>query len=270
MAIFNPPPAAIVKVIAFFAAWTIFWLPVAIPLTILLNGRVANPLTVKQKLPIISSLYLVAPLIVGGASWVEGTSFSDYGLSWQPSILISLALGWGLSVFGIACVFAVEWLLGWIEWNPNNQQPLSSVWLPLLGLGLWIGITEELIFRGFLLNELSQDYSIWLATAISSAIFALLHLVWEQKEVVPQLPGLFLMGVVLVLARWVDDGSLGLAWGLHAGWVWGISCLDTTGLISYTGKGATWITGWGGQPLAGGAGMLCLLGTGAFLWVLWG
>jgi hypothetical protein len=36
-------------------------------------------------------------------------------------------------------------------------------------------------------------------------------------------------------------------------------------LISYTGKGPTWMTGLGKKPLAGLAGLICLLGIGALL-----
>ncbi|HAJ62065.1 MAG TPA: CPBP family intramembrane metalloprotease domain-containing protein, partial [Cyanobacteria bacterium UBA8543] len=106
------------------------------------------------------------------------------------------------------------------------------------------------------------------AAAISSVIFALLHLIWDRQDTLPQLPGLWLMGMVLVLARWVDDGSLGLAWGLHAGWICGLTCLDSAELISYTGKGPVWMIGFREQPLAGVAGLLCLLGVGAVLLLL--
>jgi hypothetical protein len=64
----------------------------------------------------------------------------------------------------------------------------------------------------------------------------------------PQLPGLWLMGMVLVLARYVDGGSLGLAWGLHAGWVWAIASLDSAQLITYTGTGSEWVTGKNRKP----------------------
>ena len=89
---------------------------------------------------------------------------------------------------------------------------MASVLLPTLLIAFLISGIEEGVFRGFVLTQLRQDYTIELAAAISSLIFALLHLLWEQKETVPQLPGLWLMGMVLVLARWTDGGSLGLAW----------------------------------------------------------
>src|SRR4028118_1973838 len=256
---------ALVKVATFFISWAVLWLPLAIPIATLLKWRPPKPLAAEQKLPLLAALYLIAPPILWGASWVEGTSFSDYGLDWKLKVLLSLGLGLGLGILSLIIVFSGQWLLGWVEWRLENLQRLGQLLLPILFLGLWIGVTEELIFRGFLLNTLRQDYSVWVAAAISSVIFALLHLIWEQQNTLPQLPGLWLMGMVLVLARWVDGGSLGLATGLHTGWIWGLTCLDSTELISYTGKGPTWITGLGANPLAGVAGIVCLLTTGILL-----
>jgi membrane protease YdiL (CAAX protease family) len=117
-----------------------------------------------------------------------------------------------------------------------------------------------------LFTELEQDYSVWIAATISSLIFAVLHLIWEQQQTIPQLPGLWLMGVVLVLARFVDRGNLGLAWGLHSGWIWAIACIDTAQLIDYTDQISDWVTGKNKKPLAGVAGIVCLLLTAVTLW----
>jgi hypothetical protein len=255
----------LLKVATFFMAWVALWLPLAVPIAALLKWRPPKPLAAEQKLPLLAPLYLIAPPILWGASWVEGVSFSDYGLDYKLSVLVSLVLGLGLGVLSLTIVFIGQGALGWVEWRLGNWQRLGKVLLPVLLLGLWIGVTEELVFRGFLLNELQQDYSAWVAAAISSAIFALLHLVWEQQDTLPQLPGLWLMGMVLVLARSADSGSLGLAWGLHSGWIWGLTCLDLSELISYTGKGPIWMTGLGEKPLAGGAGIVCLLATAILL-----
>jgi uncharacterized protein len=73
---------------------------------------------------------------------------------------------------------------------------------------------------------------------------------------------------MLVLARIADGGSLGIAWGLHAGLVWAIATVDTAELVIYTGKTAEWLTGKNKKPLAGAAGIICVLGTGLVLWLL--
>ena len=256
---------SLIKIIVFFLLWTLIWLAITIPLSKITKWHPHKPAFKEQKLPILLTLYGVAPLAVWIAASAEGATFADYGLNWQPTWL-SLAWGVSLGVGGVVLIFALQGWLGWVQWHSQLQR--LWVILPLLGLGLGVGLIEELVFRGFLINELLQDYSLGAAAAIASLIFALSHLVWEQQQTKPQLPGLWLMGMVLVGARWADGGSLALAWGLHAGWIWGLSALDSAKLISYTGKASDWITGVGEQPLAGTAGILCLAGTGAFLWLL--
>jgi membrane protease YdiL (CAAX protease family) len=258
---------AIVRVVAFFGIWLGLWLPIAAPLFIMLGWQPAQPIEMRQKLPLLASLYGVAPFVLWGAAWVEGVPFSSYGLTGRIAVLGSLGTGLGLGILGLAVLWGIQLCLGWIRWQPTHQDQFWQVLPPMLGLGVGVSLIEELIFRGFLLNQLLQDYSAWIAAAIASLIFALLHLIWEGRATIPQLPGLWLMGMVLVLARWVDGGSLGLAWGLHAGWVWGMVSLDSAPILVNTGKGATWITGLNQKPLAGLLGILLLLGTGVILWL---
>lgn len=255
-----------IKISIFLVAWAIIWLPIAIPLAWWLKLKPFQSLMTEQKFPLIISLYLLAPLIVWKTLQIEEKSIADYGLAFNPTLWLYLFLGIGIGISTLAVIFLVEWLLGWINWHSENYQKLWTVVFPLLGLALGIGGIEEIIFRGLFFNQLQEDYSILIAATISSSIFALSHLVWERKSTLPQLPGLWLMGMVLVVARLEAGGSLGLAWGLHAGWVWAIASLDTARLISYTGKGPAILTGLGGQPLAGVAGIICMIITAIILW----
>lgn len=260
-------PVALVQVTAFFSAWIGCWLPLAIGCGIAINWRPPQPLTIEQKLPLLASLYLIVPLILSGSNWILGTSFSDYGLVWNLSLLSSIGIGFGLGVASLLILFSVQTALGWVSWHQDKQNVLS-VLLPTFLLAFWISGTEELVFRGFVQTQLQQNYKLVVAAAISSLIFALLHLVWEQRETLPQIPGLWLMGMVLVLARWIDHSSLGLAWGLHTGWVWAIASLDSLQIIQYTGTIPEWVTGKNGKPLAGAVGIFCLLATGVMIWMI--
>jgi membrane protease YdiL (CAAX protease family) len=161
-------------------------------------------------------------------------------------------------VVSLAFVFGCQFYLGLCKLKTSNLKSVASTAFSVMFVALLVGGIEELVFRGFLFTQLEEDYSVWMAAVISSLIFALLHLVWEQRETAPQLPGLWLMGMVLVLARFTDNGSLGLAWGLHAGWVWSIATIDTLDLINYTGRTSDWITGKNKKPLAGVAGIFCM------------
>lgn len=258
---------ALVIVMVFFIFWIVCWLPVAAISAILLNWQPPKPLQPEQKMPLLVSLYLLAPPILWGVSWFTNKSFFDYGFIGNLSTLGSLALGFCLGVVSLAIVFSGQFGLGWCSFEKTNFKLLLPILLPVFLIALLVGGIEELVFRGFLFTELAQDYPVWLAAAISSLIFALLHLVWEQPETAPQLPGLWLMGMVLVLARFADRNNLGLAWGLHAGWIWAIATLDTAELITYTGIVSDWFTGKNKKPLAGLAGIICVLGTGTIIWL---
>ena len=263
-------PVSMIQVAQFFLAWTACWLPLAIGCTIAVKWRPWQPITTGQKLPLVASLYAIAPLILWQASKIAGKSFTDWGFTWNWQLLISIGGGFLIGAIGIGVLFAAQTTCGWVKWQLQLEKQsgqIASIVLSTLLLAFWISGTEELIFRGFTFTQLEQDFNLGWAAAISSLIFALLHLVWEQKETLPQLPGLWLMGMVLVLARWVDNGSLGLAWGLHAGWVWAIASLDTLQVIANTGNAAEWVTGKYGKPLAGVVGILFLLATGIILWV---
>ncbi|MEH2085937.1 CPBP family intramembrane glutamic endopeptidase [Nostoc sp.] len=260
----NAPPLVIVT--AFFVCWIVCWLPVATVSAILLNWQPPKPLQPEQKMPLLVSLYLLAPPMLWGVAWLTNKSFSDYGFVGNLSTLGFLALGFGLGVLSLAIVFSGQFWLGWCSFEKSNFKLLLPILLPIFLIALLVGGIEELVFRGFLFTELVQDYPVWVAAAISSLIFALLHLIWEQRETAPQLPGLWLMGMVLVLARFASGGNLGLAWGLHAGWVWAIATIDTAELITYTGIVSDWFTGKNKKPLAGLAGIICVLGTGVIIW----
>ncbi|MBD2567194.1 CPBP family intramembrane glutamic endopeptidase [Anabaena lutea] len=253
-------------VMAFLITWVGCWLPIAAIIGMVINWQLNKPLQPDQKIPLLVSLYLLAPLILWGINGLGLGSFADYGLVVNRSIFGSLLLGFGLGVLGLVVVFTCQFWLGWCYLEKSNIKLIPTILLPISLVALFVGGIEELVFRGFLLTQLEKDYAIWVAAIISSLIFALLHLVWEQRETVPQIPGLWLMGMVLVVARFADSNNLGIAWGLHAGWVWAIATIDTAELITYTGKVSEWLTGKNKKPLAGLAGVLCVLLTGAILW----
>ena len=72
---------------------------------------------------------------------------------------------------------------------------------------------------------------------------------------------------MLVAARIVGNDSLYLAIGLHAGWIWGLTCIDSTELVNYKHQ-SHWFTGVNQQPLAGVAGILCLALTSLIMFGL--
>lgn len=280
--------STLIKISIFFGVWMGLWMPIAVLSALALNWRPPQPLNQTQKLTLLASLYGIAPIVLWKISQVEGQSFTDYGLAWRFEFFRSITLGFGLAIISLIVLFGFQFSMGWLHLWPQHREgqeqqsspvnldlPAKNRWvklwqtvilvLPILLIAFWISSTEELIFRGFLQKQLQQEYSVWVATLIASTIFALSHLLWELRNTFRQLPGLGLMGMVLTWACICNGGSLGVAIGLHAGWIWGISSLDTLGGVKATEKVPEWVTGLGGQPLAGVSAMVMLLLVAAVL-----
>jgi len=261
--------SAIAWIGTFFLVWLIIWLPIAIPLLIRLKWHPFEPFTPAQKLSLLASLYPIAPLLLWAFALFKQQSFEHFGLSWQPGFFLSGLLGIGIALIGLTILFGIQLKQGWIHWQLTSEQAFWNT-IPLSFLiGIWVSATEELVFRGFLLNQLLTVFSSWQAAIASSVIFAFLHLVWDREETIPQLPGLWLMGMVLVIARWANQDWLGLAIGLHAGWVGGMISLDTSQVLKFSEHAPIWFTGIDHKPLAGWGGILLLFLTGCIVWVIW-
>lgn len=103
---------------------------------------------------------------------------------------------------------------------------------------------------------------------IASALFAVAHLVWEGREGWWQQPGLWLLGLVLVIACWADGGRIAIAWGLHAGWVSGLAYIGEFVQPTPVAEKPTWLTGRAAQPLTDvwDGGLLIL--TAVVVWFL--
>src|SRR3989337_826088 len=86
----------------------------------------------------------------------------------------------------------------------------------MLGVFVVVSWQEELLSRGYWFQNLSEGLNPVWGVAISSILFALLHLVNPHMSVSAGL-GLFAAGIFLAYAR-VRSGQLWLAMGLHTGW----------------------------------------------------
>lgn len=259
------------QVVLFLLAWVLLWLPIAIPLALKLQWRPFQVSTPAQKLPLLIPLYLLAPIVLGFAVWRSPLTGSAYGWPGLSPLLKSVPLGLFIAVLGLAIVSGIRAKFGWVSWVPpesNGRVTVATV-LGLLGLGLGLGGVEEWVFRGWMQTQLQTGFGFWVAAAIASTIFALAHLLWDGPAGWLQQPGLWLLGFVLVMARWADQGSIGLAWGLHAGWIWGLACLDAVFGATPAGQGPRWLVGRDQQPLTGLLDMGLLLGTGLLVIGLW-
>jgi uncharacterized protein len=259
----------------FFLGWIGLWLPVALGIARLAKIPWRYPIAPEHKLPLLLPLYLLAPPAVElYRRYGHGETWANYGVTWQASTWTPLGVGLGVAMLGVVLLVAVQLALGWRQWRPAgvDSSPAAppALLLALPILTLFIGWVEELIFRGVLVNGLLTALP-WVGVAIlASTIFAASHLLWDGPAGVPSLPGLGLMGLVLLLARWAMAGDLSLAWGLHTGWIFAIALIDALQLIQPSPT-APALAGKPDQPLTGlpALGLMVLTGLGIWAYTLW-
>jgi membrane protease YdiL (CAAX protease family) len=259
-------------IVLFFGLWLGLWLPIAIGLGRKLKWVPFRAASLDQKLPLLLSLYALAPVALWLGARLSSQSLEDYGLTGADlltgAVVRSHLIGLGIALAGLALLWGVQWRCGWLVPGASDSPPPPI--LPVLALtgllALVIGLIEEWVFRGFGLSQLVAPWGLGLAALGLSLVFALLHLVWDGWGAAPQLPGLTVLGLVLCLAWWADGGSIGLAWGLHTGWVWGLAGLDATERLRPDESAPGWGLGWAGLPLTSPLILILLSVTGAIVW----
>jgi LPXTG-motif cell wall-anchored protein len=193
--------------------------------------------------------------------------FRTYGLVWTQQNGRELLEGFTIAAISLFAMFLVQGLLSWVEWR-SPSIPLPLLMLQGLLTGLGTGLGEELIFRGWLLNELERDYRRSVSLWACAVTFAVLHFIRPLNEVIhtsPQFIGLVLLGLMLVWAKRAT-GRLGLPIGLHGGLVWGYYVVNVGNLVDYTRRVPIWVTGINNNPLAGIIGLLFLSGLAFYSW----
>ena len=247
-----------IRLLSFLVCLLVIWLPLAIPLNFVL-ARDRNLATI-----IIMGLLLVDFIALqklwGNYVYQQPKIFARYGLI--PNRLNALELVSGLAIGVVVCwsLFLVEAIMGWVQLNPVDVSLIGVVVEGLVS-ALGIGFAEELVFRGWLLTELEQDFpknkSLWL----NSIIFAVAHFLKPLGEIIRTLvtfPAYILLSLALVWAKWSKRDRLGIAIGLHSGLVWGYYILNVGNLVNYTEQVPDWVTGIDGNPIAGILGLMFL------------
>ena len=149
------------------------------------------------------------------------------------------------------------------EWGHWLIRLSPEILLNSILLIIGIGFAEELIFRGWLFEELKNKYGFKNALNFQAIIFSILHIGFDMpfRQMISILFGLFLLGIVLSIIRIKDDNSLWGCAGLHGGLV-GIWFLLNNGLIEISKDAPTWLVGPGNintNPLGGFYGMSLLI-----------
>jgi membrane protease YdiL (CAAX protease family) len=211
----------------------LFWrLLVYLFLFIIVLGTVQHTLVSldERELPLPETMGGVFYLVVGSIGIIGITALSRRFLDRRPWQGIALTniwkgipqifLGWLVGCALIALIFAIEYVLGWVHIEGNEVA--ASGWgfvLDCLVGGLLlrfaVGLTEEIVFRGYIFQNIGEQFPVWLATLITGLLFAIVH----GSLGVGYLIGVVLISTFLIITR-LATRSLWFAIAFHGGWNW--------------------------------------------------
>jgi len=189
------------------------------------------------------------------------------GVVGPPRTVLS-SLGRGMAVALLLLLLVTATLLYSGSARPGGAPSLAQG-ANALALLLGVGFAEELIFRGWLFDELTLLANRRLALVLQSLVFALVH-PWMAADGWGRgalLAGLGLLGLVLALRRLGDGGLIWGAVGLHGGLVGGWFLLSQAMLIPDPGA-SPWLIG-PGQPANPVGSVTALVTLAALAWA-WG
>jgi membrane protease YdiL (CAAX protease family) len=222
----------------------------SIPETLLLG------LTIVIALPAVSLSVWIA------RRGLDHRSFTSLGLELKAPAARDLLVGFLIPAPLFALIFIAQWGLGWLTIEGWGWAEGSSV-LTMLGVALGligffaVGFYEELLFRGYYLQNLKEGTGLAIALFLSSALFALAHLGNFSSSIASSI-GILAAGYFLAYG-WLRTRSLWLPIGLHIGWnffqgpIFGfaVSGTPTPSIVVHTVEGPELLTGGGFGPEAG-------------------
>ena len=163
--------------------------------------------------------------------FLDRQSFRSLGLNdWNPDDLVN---GFVALVIPLVIVSLAQWLTGWAMLKGWGMDAAGTSHLPAEVLGslfsafVIAGLTawrEELLFRGYLLDNLQRGTGWLWGIILSSVFFGFLHIILTpnacsltlaQQVSIVTLDAL--AGLVLALAR-LRSGGLWMPMGFHLGW----------------------------------------------------
>ena len=150
--------------------------------------------------------------------WLDKKSFRSLGFDQPGAAWKDLLFGFALSGVMAAAVLATMALFGWVE-NIRLAVPDAAGW-GALGLALLvtiaIGYWEELVFRGYLLQNMAEGMGMPLAVALSCLLYGAVHAANPNATVLSSL--IIVLFGYLRIYGYLATGLLWLSIGMHVGW----------------------------------------------------
>jgi len=209
---------------------------------------------------------------------LDRRSFVSLGLRLDHRAPADVLAGFLIAGVIMGAIYALEAGAGWLRFEGWAWQtiPAGKVVLGLLsgllGFAL-VGFYEELLYRGYHLQNIRDGMGLRWGLLLSAVSFAVSHLSNPNVTWYSTLLGLLAAGYFLAYG-WVRTRQLWLSIGVHIGWnffeghVFGfpVSGIGVVGLIRQTPTGAAAVTG---GPFGPEAGLIILPALALGIGLIW-
>tara|TARA_Y100000766_G_C18772564_1_gene539061 strand:+ start:117 stop:968 length:852 start_codon:yes stop_codon:yes gene_type:complete len=170
----------------------------------------------------------------GRIRWKTNNVWVSIGLDFKnKSVALKIFFsGFLFSVFLLLTLCLFFFLCGWVE---KVEYIKFTELLNAILLIFGIVFAEEIVFRGWLIEEMVLLFGLRRGIIFQSIIFSLAHYRSDigLLALIPFFTGIFLFGILLTLRRTIDKGSLWGCIGLHGGLV-GIWYLFDSGMVIFS------------------------------------
>lgn len=235
-----------------------FWLLSADELPAPLVQRAAAALRATDLSPTTVAFYetislLTALLLTWIFGLLEGRRVDDYGLPVRDAFGARFWEGFGIGVTNAALVAVGMLLLGGMAVRGLALHGTAILWAALawLGANMLVGLAEEYLFRGYLLQSLWRSLGFWPAAVFIALWFGADHYFFKRGENVWDLITLVSIGIWCCYTV-LRTGSLWLAAGYHVAFDYmqlfvigsqNGSVTPVSHLLSTSFEGPAWING---------------------------
>ena len=184
--------------------------------------------------------------------WLDRRPLRDLGLAVSGLAAADVTFGFCLSGLMAGAVFFA--LVGTghvvdVRFALSGTELIALLGTPLL-VAVLVGCWEELVFRGYLFQNLSEGLGRTIAIVVSCVLYGLIHAGNDAAGALST--GIIVAFGFLRLYGYLATGLLWLSAGMHIGWnyfqavIFGFPAsghVESTTLLQHERAGATWLSG---------------------------
>ncbi len=178
------------------------------------NMETILPLQIAELVMITGSVYLAR-------RFFDKKSFSSLGVELNSSAVRDTFAGIVIAFLIMGLIYTFEFSMGWVifegfSWQFEAGSQVAKSALGFAVIFILTGWNEELISRGYHLQNISEGMGRWWGIVISSAVFGIAHITNPNATWFAAF-GIFIGGLFFAFS-YIRSNQLWLPIGLHIGW----------------------------------------------------